>query len=50
MKIYKYKFKSEREVPTLKHALSDGHVGLTRLWVYKGQKHPPKSDAVTQKM
>ena len=42
VKIYKYKFKSERMIPTLKHALSDGNVALARLWVYKGQKHGVK--------
>ena len=49
IKIYKYKFKPERKVSTSKHALSDGNVGLTRLWGYKGQKHPSKLHTVTQK-
>ena len=38
IKIYTFKFKSKRTIPTSKRALSDGNVGLTRLWVYKGQK------------
>ena len=45
MKIYEYKLKSEKNIPTSKRALSDGNVGLTRLWVYKGQKLRPKLDA-----
>ena len=51
IKIYtfKFKFKSERTVPTSKHALSDGNGGLTRLWVYKGQKYPPKLHTWRQK-
>ena len=38
IKIYTFKFKSERTIPTSKRALSDGNVGLARLWVYKEQK------------
>ena len=50
IEIYTFKFKSERTVPTSKRALSGGNVGLARLWVYKGQKHPSKLDTVTPKM
>ena len=49
IQIYKYKFKSEGTVPTSKRALSDGNVGLTRLWVYKGQKHRAKLHTWRQK-
>ena len=42
IKIYKYKFKSEKNIPTSKRALSDGNVGLARLWVYEGQKYAAK--------
>ena len=49
IEIYEYKFKSEGTIPTSKRALSDGNVGLTRLWVYKGQKHPSKLHTWRQK-
>ena len=49
IKIYKYKFKSERKMPTVFHALSDGNVGLTRLWVYKGEDFRTKLHTCRQK-
>ena len=42
IKIYAFKFKSEKNIPTSKRALSDDNVGLARLWVYKAEKHATK--------
>ena len=50
IEIYTFKFRSEKNISTSKRALSDGNVGLARLWVYKGQKHGPKLHTMTQKM
>ena len=41
--ILKYKFKSKKIVCTSKRALSDGKVCFSRLFVYDGKKHTPKS-------
>ena len=49
IKIYTFKFRSEKNIPTSKRALSDGNVGLARLWVYKGQKLRPKLHIWRQK-
>ena len=49
IKIYTFKFRSEKNIPTSKRALSDGNVGLARLWVYKGQKHATKLRTWRQK-
>ena len=50
IEIYTFKFKSQKTIPTSKRALSDGNVGLTRLWVYRGEKHGAKLDTWRQKM
>ena len=50
IKIYTFKFKPEKNIPTSKRALSDGNVGLARLWVYKGEDFRTKLHLIAQKM